>query len=597
MSQKLQEIYKEQLEEKYKKENNVFAVLRNFYSDVYDNRKKLKKALNIAAAIVTAILLINSYLYYDFKHFFFNEIKIVLIYFGIKFVCVKFHQLFGKWYILEHKVKETREYIKRSMPRGMKVEGFRGSGKDTTISGMVSVFREDLIQRILDEMEEIETICYCYNFDNLNYYLDVYHKRFMVNTKAQFFNQFITMMESEQCFIKDYYKNIIDASNHIKELYIVKRNVDIEAIQKVKQLYHNGIDKKHFLTLLIRYSMLYIRINFSKNFVVTNQPFLETPHITTLEFSTRYIKIQEGDVIWPWPLVGGVIIFETEADAFYPSVGKSSSAMKDGTRNFKAFFRHLMGEDSIWIQIGQKAKRTEKTLRELDESFISVIENNKIYGGEKRIFFLDKKLAWLKWLKDNFKFKKEKQIKKISLVTQKERQLENSGYITIDIKVSRTDEFKAMPHQFTAKQILNRDKPIYENYVIRLYFHITDCFGRFNTHYLEYLAEVLRKKSAIGFYDLKTWDPDLKLKRKHVIHMGYKVLDDIVGIDRKQIKKEEVEAAKRKLAAKKKEALAKEEKLRADNLRKQQILFIDTLEKIGKTKELKLNELQSKEKS
>ena len=324
----------------------------------------------------------------------------------------------------------------------MKTDGNRGAGKDTLISGMISVLRNDLIEKILDEMEEIEVICYLYNFDALNNYLDLNHKLFMVNTRAAFFKQFISMMEDNNCFIKKHYINNIETEKHINNLYLVKKNINFEAIQNVKYQYYNGIDRKHFLTLIIRYSMLYIRINYYQNYVITNQPFLETPHLAAKEFCTDFIKINNKHSQWPWPLAGGVIIFESEADAFYTNVGKGNESVVDlGIRNFKAFFRHLLGENSVWIQNGQRVKRTNKSLRELDESFISVIEKNIVYGGQKRIYFINKRLSWISfWI--NKTPGKEKKLRKISELRQKIRQLENTGYIYIDMKVSRNDDFR-----------------------------------------------------------------------------------------------------------------------------------------------------------
>ena len=137
---------------------------------------------------------------------------------------------------------------------------------------------------------------------------------------------------------------------------------------------------------------------------------MEDKGLTAKMFSTDFTNIQSEQVKWAWPIVGGVIILETEADAFYPNVGTKGSAMKSGTRNFKAFFRHLMGEDSVWFQIGQRAARTEKSLRELDQAFITIIEQSKIPGGEKRIFFVQRWLSWIEfWMRHSIRKKaKEK---------------------------------------------------------------------------------------------------------------------------------------------------------------------------------------------
>lgn len=558
----LQEIYTKVFSERDKKANCFKSRFQEWYSNRYDNRKQLKKLLNILTIITSVILLLFSMINYSFYYFLGKELIVIITYFGIRTLVKIFHELYGVWAIRENDVKITQEYIKESIPRGMKSDGNRGAGKDTLVSGLISVLRDDLIEKILSEMIEIETICYLYNFDELNNYLDENYKLFMVNSRTDFFKHFLSMMEINNCFIKKHYSNVIESKVHIDNLYLVKKNVDFEAIQNVKFQYYNGIDRKHFLTLIIKYSMLYIRINYYENYVVTNQPFLETPHLAAKEFCTDYIKINEPNAQWPWPLVGGVIIFETEADALYTNVGKGTeSVIKSGIRNFKAFLRHLLGENSVWITNGQKAKRTSKSLRELDESFISVIEKNIVYGGQKRIYFINRKLKRLRyWM--NKTPGKEKKLKKISELTQKIRQLENTGYIYLDIKVSRTDDYRINTQQMSLKKILRYDKPIYENYTTRVCFHITDCFGRFNTRYLEYLAEALARKSKIDFNDLKNWSMDLKMNKQDVINMGYKSLDQVLNIDRHQLEKDKKakEIAERIKEAKKKEENNEQEK-------------------------------------
>jgi len=271
------------------------------------------------------------------------------------------------------------------------------------------------------------------------------------------------------------------------------------------------------------------------------------------------VNIQKLNSEWVWPLVGGVIIIETEVDAFYPNVGGNESPMKTGMRNFKAFFRHLLGEEAIWIGIGQKSKRTTKTIRELDDSFISIIEMTKVFGGEKRIFFQNKRVKWHDFFMNRSlrKRSKERHIRKKSKSIQKIKQLRNTGYLYFDIKVSRSDEF-TLAKQMSVKQILRYDKPIYENYTVKLCFRIKDSFGRFNSHYLELIAEALAKKSKVQWQDLQHWDMDLMMKIRHAWTMDYPVLDLMLGLDKKraEVEKKRI-AAERKLEQERKEFLKK----------------------------------------
>ena len=509
--------------------------LRAFYTNLYEKLKTLKKILVFITILFSLYYLIDSYINYDFPHFIQKEFFLALKIGAVVLSVVIYHQLFGKWHIHENNVELTKEYVSEKIPRSMKVEGPRGSGKDSIISGMVTTLRKSLIEQIEDEIELIHTVCFPYDFDKLNQALEDNHLKLMTNVKSDFFIKFIEIIKENNCFIKEFYQVDFNTEEHIQELYTMKKDPKSKEVLKCQFKYDDGITKKHFLTLLIRYSLLYIRYHYLDNFLITNQPYLESDGKAALVFSTKYINIQKINAEWPWPLVGGVVIVETEADAFYPNVGGNESPMKTGMRNFKAFFRHLLGEEAIWIGIGQKSKRTTKTLRELDDSFISIIEMTKVFGGEKRSFFLNKNIAWHDFFvnKSLTQKAKEKHIRKKSRTIQKITQLKNTGFLYFDIKVSRSDEF-TMARQLSVKQILRYDKPIFENYTIKLCFRIKDSFGRFNSHYLELIAEALAKKSKKQWQDLQSWDLDLTMKKKHAWTMDYPVLDSMLGLDKKR---------------------------------------------------------------
>ncbi len=61
----------------------------------------------------------------------------------------------------------------------------------------------------------------------------------------------------------------------------------------------------------------------------------------------------------------------------------------------------------------------------------------------------------------------------MSKIYEKITQLLNTGYIYVDIKVSRNDQ-DGSADEMSLKKILKHDKKIFENYTTRLCFKIID---------------------------------------------------------------------------------------------------------------------------
>ncbi|MGE4571124.1 MAG: hypothetical protein AB7E09_00030 [Candidatus Izemoplasmatales bacterium] len=506
--------------------------IQDIYSYLHDNKTIIRKWIIILSIIVSLYFLIDSYTNYDFDYFILHEIYILLVLFALYIIAIVFHKLFGKWLIHKKNLRLTVDYVSLKMPRSIKVDGHRGTGKDSTVNAIRKIFQRDMEEIIKLEIEMIEMVCYPYDFKLLNSELDNYNKELMTNSKNDFFNTFKKILIDNDCFIKPVYKKDFSVEKHLEDFNEIKRDPFNPEINKTKYKYNNGITIQHYINLLIKYSIGYIRLNYLNSFLITNQPMLENDDLPAKMFSTRFTNIQKDNSEWPWPLDGRFIINETESDAFYPNVGvkKGDQPMQSGLRNFKAFFRHFFGEESVWINIGQRASRTNKQLRELDHAFITIIEQSKVYGGEKRIYFLDKFLSWVNfWVKHSIRNKAaEKQIKRRSKIYELVRRLENSGYIYVDIKVSR-DDLGGKAEEMTIKKILRHDKKIYENYKVKLCFKIIDCYRGYNTYYLESLAEIMANKSKMTYKDMKSWGKDLILKKKDMEYMGYSVLDDVLG--------------------------------------------------------------------
>ncbi len=525
---------------KAKKDRSFIEKIQDSYTAIDENKKTLRKIYLAIIIIITLYYFIDAYTNYDFSYFLLKE-----IYLGIYVACLSvikklFHELFGKWFIHENKRRLTVRYIKEKMPRAQKYEGPTGIGKDSTVNGVRKIFREDIIDYINDKMDVCEVICYPYDFNKIKEYLDKHKNIFMTNSKNEYFTAFLSMLKTNNCFIKKQYEKDFDTDKHLKEYFAMQKNPYDPIHKKNPYKFDDGIKVQHYLSLVLKYCIHYIRINYLDNFVITNQPTMEIGDKPAKLFSTRFTNIQTKNSEWPWPIDGNVIIIETESDAFYPNVGlpKGENPMKTGYRNTKAFWRQFFKEKSVWINIGQKSSRTHKTMRELDHVFITIIEQSIVFGGEKRIFFLDKYLSWINfWLsKSIFKKSKEKQLKRRSKILERIKYLDNTGYIYVDLKVSRSDQsFSA--EEMSLKTILSYDKKIYENYTVKLCFTIKDLYEGYNTEYMEAIAELKAKASKLKWGEVMTWDPDLIMKKKHMEYIGYRILDDIAGIDRKKLEK------------------------------------------------------------
>jgi hypothetical protein len=322
----------------------------------------------------------------------------------------------------------------------------------------------------------------------------------------------------------------------LKDLDTIRQNPKSIMASSIRYKYFDGITNMHFLTMLIRYSLLYVRYHYIPNYIFTNQPFLELPDLGAKILSTNYMNIKKDAVQWVWPLVGGFIMVETEADSLYSNLGAGESSIATGTRDFKAFFRHFAGENSVWFQIGQRASRTEKNLRELDQAFVTIIDRNVIQGGEKRRFFLRKWLSWCdrRGAKLTKEKRKAKWIRRVSGTMQRIKQLENEGFVFVDMKVAKTEESgEAMT--LTVRQLLNYEKPIFVNYNVRLCIRIKEAIGNYNTHYLEAAAEYLAAKNKGPMInELPSWPLDLIMRRKDVVYMNYPVLNTIFGVKKEE---------------------------------------------------------------
>ena len=216
-----------------------------------------------------------------------------------------------------------------------------------------------------------------------------------------------------------------------------------------------------------------------------------------------------------------VLFWESEADIWWNNIdGNIKQNIQDrGIRWGEVAQRHTMGENVMSLRNGQVAGRTIKLQRDLEESFYSVTRNVKSDGGEKRIFFI--KLI-LKLFKPVFAVREDWKSKLTQIISQ----LEMSGWLKLETVFSRSEQINYQAPGITLSALLDRDNPLYmSQYQTTLVFKIRDCWGKYNTHYLEYVAEDVTDKSEATLLELDEWDPALRLLPEHIISMNYDTVD------------------------------------------------------------------------
>lgn len=515
--------------------------IEDAYSNIYDHISTIKKWIVGLTVLLSVFHIIDTFVNkFGIGYFLIREASLLLIVYLIYLVGKLFHFLFGKWLIIKKDARLTIDYVSNKMPRIMKITGHTGAGKDSTMNALAKIFTYDMKLSIIEEMREIKTICYIYDFKLLKTELDTNCKNFITSSKRKFFDAFSELLIDNDGFIKPYYKEDFLIKEHLDNFQTIKSNpFDIDKIKPIDYKYDDLIKPRHFIDLLIKYAINYIRITYMDTFIITNQPMVDKQGKPAKMISSRFTNIQESDHEWPWPIDGRVIMMQSETDAVYPNTGSNDkSPMKTGLRNFTAFERHLFGEDFVSMNTGQRNKRTNKQLRELEHVFIKIIERSPIDGGEKRRWFIDRWNAWCIFRTQHaFKEKtKEKYKKRISKNYIKKTQLINSGYVYVDVKVSRSDEDNHAD-QMSLKRLLNHDKKIYENYMAKLCFKKIDMYRGYNTYYIENIGEINANKKDTSWNDVKSWNPDLILRLEHILYMNYKIFKDMIGVDKDGKKK------------------------------------------------------------
>ena len=440
---------------------------------------------------------------------------------------------------------------------------------------------------------------YIYDFKRVNEWLEKYGKRFFVASEMRIKKVFVSMIQENDCFIDNYWINKgITPKTHFST-WKYKKNKYVPDVPFEDGLTPGG---KHYLDLLYRYVLLYMHHYYVPNFIMSNQPVLESftivkksriKRLFSKKLSQDYYKLKE-ETPFPHPMRGFEI--ETETAIFYSNTDKElENEIKNtsGIREFHTTSGHLLREAVYLRGITQDPNRVNKSLRELYEGYIHVFRmkfkatSNFIrFIIRFRIFFKKFKILRIKlykWITRKkqlhiFNNRLDRKIqlvrKKISYLTQKELKKWAKGYIIFykGIYDNLHDVGKKVKYPtfgvISESALASSD---YTSYGFKQTNRITDCFGRYDTHFMYTVREAKEIIYDMHFTQVPNWE-QFKVTNADIQFMNYRVFSALLTIVQKEIKREEEKAKKQR-----KSELQKRKKMevpKLENLYKQEILSL-----------------------
>ena len=410
----------------------IVETFENVYHKLYPIRHKIDKRCRLAILIYscTAILInLGFYIYFYVKNIdkiLFNTkilIAIPIIYFiylGLKLLLKVYHFFIGEYQALELDYQSTVEYVCTKMPKLQKIFGYTGAGKDTYMAGCSSILVKDFRQRTLNDMANIRDICYIFDFDELDqdllnnseYFLSFSHEKIKKSYLGDKSNPGMAMHKN--LYIKKYY-----LKQGINSTFLINDYESFEADiinSDSPYTYGTGVCRKHFLEIvMLEYIEWFVRINIEKNYLMTNQPFVENLEtgLMAKQFSFNFLKTRviekkirdkesgkmitlRENIFFPWK--DRLILTETECGSWYSNKDESvyNEIISTGARDFKAQQRHFI-IDFYWFQVDQTADRTAKLFRELDHAYACILNREVVPGGKKRNAIIELQLMYYTW--------------------------------------------------------------------------------------------------------------------------------------------------------------------------------------------------------
>lgn len=464
-----------------------------------------------------------------------DEVGMPWIYFLLWLLATKlFHKLIGKFWILRLQTWQTKEFQKHVMDNNIKAAGKRGGYKDTSQSGIASNFCKCSIEKIEDLIEEMIPHLHFFDLKKLKDHVESNLQIFNVASKKKKRENFLATIKENKLFLKNKYQHLEEEL--MNDFYATRGKT---AISHSKYIVSDSVNHQHLISMLYNYMYYIWRLKIDI-WVITNQPYFQYYDYRSKEFkmakifspdlkSTKNRKVVVGTgkdkieyIQIDYMLSEDFILFwESEADIWWNNIenGVKQNIQERGLRWGEVAIRHIMGENVMSLRNGQVAGRTAKIQRDLEESFYCVTRCIKVYGGEKRIFFIN---LLLKLFKPVFAIRKDWN----AYLTKKISQLKMSGWLKLETVFSRSEQINYQAPGVTLSMLLDRENPLYMmQYQTTLVFNIRDCWGKYNTHYLEFLAESLTDNSEASLINLDEWNPDLRLHKEHIASMNYDTVD------------------------------------------------------------------------
>lgn len=504
----------------------------------------------------------------------------------------------GDCWELEQRRQETFLFVKNHAPTIVKIDGFTGAGKDETAAGFATLKIEGFRQDIIERMEEIRRLAYCFDFEIFTEKLLSSFSFFSkINDDETFSNEFFNFCIKNRFFILKKRQKSISFSQFVKEYQLAKKIRVIACGDFI--LDFGGINKKHYLELLEEYAKLLIRFK-EGHFLFTNQPFMEDLESGqgAAIFSLNYLitkkqedwkvdgRIYEEKILFPFKDYMGIV--ETEVGTWYVNLDRKIQQLIQalGIRDFKAFNRHYF-PNFFWYQVDQDPDRVSKLFRELDHAYCFPKTRTVIKAPCYELFCLEKKLGRICRKKERILQKKDRFLKRQEARLEHEKKLgryfEVSSQLRYREKMLTIREKRLRPfpkeqklllleekaaglesekkrceyeHTYiekiliispkpmtgdslvvhTAGDILNNPDILRSSYAVKTTFRASDCW-RYDTHYLSSSKNERAKRSELSLSEVDCWDASLKMRPEHVAKMGYVQGAQLFGLSADDMKK------------------------------------------------------------
>ena len=480
--------------------------------------------------------------------------------------------------------KNSAEVIAEKLNHINQVSGAVRKGKDASTVGAAIIVKENILAKEKKELGNLQNTLYIYDFEKLHSWLNAHGSKYFVAGEFRINIVFSNMIRENQCFISQYW---INKGVNPKTHYFYWKHFKNKRV--LDYSFNDGLTPggKPFLDMLRKYVILYVYHNFIPNFIMSNQPILESFEIidrTKIErlfskkLSQDYFKLKEETPI-PLPMRGFII--ETETAILYSNTDKTAeneNKQLNGIREFYTTAGHILREKVFLYGITQSPTRVMKAMRELYPGFQHIFKMKfRSTSNFKRSFinfriFLKKfkviRIRIRRWITLTFKHKiinrkkgsKQKTIlysgrttkkiykirRKISKLNSKEVRLFNNGYVEFykGIYDNIADVGKKVKFPKVGVILESKsDSLTYSAYGFRQVNKITDTFMRYDTHFLKFIREEKEKVHNMHFNEVPNWESFI-LTILDAKFMNYKPILEMLGVTIKALK--DIEKDKKK---------------------------------------------------